>query len=239
MNQQTHVPVDRPDDEQATTGTGRQTGASSELTRGVIQQVGEVERPPEQAERSMTVSTPSGLCRARLATSCLTLPAVGDVVLLASHGTNVYVLAVLARSSAEPLVLSSDRDTTWAVQGHLAVRATGGVDLAGAEQLRLKAGHLRMEAQRVDIVTDRLGVFSRFAQWVAERLETTATSLRQVSQTHTMHTKGYHRQVDELESVRAGHIDLRAREMLHIHAQHSVIKSRELVKIDGTQIQVG
>ncbi|MCW7541344.1 DUF3540 domain-containing protein [Aquabacterium sp. A7-Y] len=241
MNEPQQVPTKRRDGPPATMPPESQGRAPSGLTQGVIQQVGEVERVSESepAQCRVTVSTPAGLRQAGLATSCLTVPAPGDVVLLAGWDEQLYVLAVLARGSAEPLVLRTERDTTWVVQGGLAVQASGAVDLASAGQLRLGADRLRLEAEQVDLLTGRLGIVSRVAQWVAEVLETTATSLRQVSRTHTLQAQGYHRQVDELESARVGHVDLRAREMLNIQAQHTVIKSRELVKIDGKQIQVG
>ncbi|WKB53777.1 DUF3540 domain-containing protein [Eleftheria terrae] len=205
--------------------------ATTGLTQGVIQHVGEVERVSAESARVLTVSTAAGLRRARLAASCLALPACGDRVLLASDDSDLYVLAVLARASQEPLVLQTEGDLRLEVQGRLDVQARDAAQLA--------APQLRLEGREVEIAADKLNILSRAAHWVADTLETAARALRQVSQTHTLQAKGFHRQVDELESARVGHLDLKAREMLNVHARHAVVKSSELVKIDGKQIQVG
>jgi hypothetical protein len=190
----------------AAAGTGR-------LEHAVVQHAGEVERAQGSA---LVVSSAAGVQHARLAASCLLQPQVGDVVLIATHVNQPYVLAVLERVATGPAVLHVEGDA------------------------RLSAsGQLQLQAQALEITAERMSIWSRAANWVADAFDLAAERLRQSGGLVSLHARAYQRTVEEMELARAGHMDLRAKQLLHLQAEHTVMKSDELVKIDGKQIQVG
>ena len=75
--------------------------------------------------------------------------------------------------------------------------------------------------------------------WIADSLDATARAIRQVADTLSVRARSHTRQVEDMELVRVGHMDVRAEQILHMNAEHAMLKSRQLVKLDGKQIQVG
>ncbi len=193
---------------------------TSVFTQAIVHEVGEVEQARTEA---VTISTPGGIRKAQLALSCLVQPVAGDTVLIAAHGDNIYVLSVLARACEAPIALRLSRSTELAVNG----------------DLRLKAHLVRLQATDIEMTADALTLLSRAARWMTDTLDTSAKRIRQISETFSLHAKGYQRHIEDMELARVGHMDLRAREIPNMHAKHAVLKSTELVKIDGKQIQVG
>lgn len=200
-------------------------GASQEpesvVTQAVVQAMGEVER---NRDGHVVVSTGQGLLQARLAVSCLVQPECGDTVLVALRGRQAYVLAVLERTGDAPVAMQLPRSASLAVQGDLRLQATGTVSLQG---------------EAVEAVAQRISLVGKAVHWLADTLESTANRIKQVADLWTVQAKSHHRHVEDMEMVRAGHIDMRAEQVMHLNAEHAVVKSRELVKIDGKQIQVG
>ncbi|MCW7540759.1 DUF3540 domain-containing protein [Aquabacterium sp. A7-Y] len=195
--------------------------AASFVTQAVVQALGEVERSRDGV---VVVSSERGLLQARLAVSCLVQPECGDTVLVALRGPQAYVLAVLERASEAPLAMVLPCSASLSVQGDLRLQARGAISLQG---------------EAVEAVAGRISLVGQAVHWLADTLESTAARMKQVAGLWTVQVKSHHRHVEDMEMVRAGHVDLRAEEVLHLNAGHTVMKSRELVKIDGKQIQVG
>jgi hypothetical protein len=193
----------------------------SVVTQAVVQAMGEVER---NRGGHVVVSTGQGLLQARLAVSCLVQPECGDTVLVALRGGQAYVLAVLERSSDAPVAMQLPRSASLTVQGDLRLQATGTVSLQG---------------EAVEAVAQRISLVGKAVHWLADTLESTASRIKQVAELWTVQARSHHRHIEDMEMVRAGHIDVRAEQVMHLNAEHTVVKSRELVKIDGKQIQVG
>jgi hypothetical protein len=192
----------------------------SSITQGVIQKVGEVETA---IDGRVMVSTSAGIVQARLALSCLAQPVAGDIVILAQQNGQAWVLALLSRATDQALVLQTDRAT------RLIVRDT----------LEIETENLSFKAVQMEISTDSFNLKARSAQWLANALEIVSEHISQFSQSFNLRAKSYHRRIEDMELVRLGHLDQRVEGLAHMHAQHTVIKSKELVKIDGKQIQVG
>ncbi|MCM5680918.1 DUF3540 domain-containing protein [Schlegelella sp. S2-27] len=200
---------------------GVQREPESVVTQAIVQAMGEVER---NREGHVAVSTGQGLLQARLAVSCLVQPECGDTVLVALRGRQAFVLAVLERASDVPIAMQLPRSASLSVQGDLRLEATGTVSLHG---------------EAVEAVAQRISLVGKAVHWLADTLESTACRMKQIAELWTVQTKSHHRHVEDMEMVRAGHIDMRAEQVMHLNAEHTVMKSRELVKIDGKQIQVG
>ncbi len=192
----------------------------SSITQGVIQKVGEVETA---TDGRVMVSTSAGIVQARLALSCLAQPVAGDIVILAQQNGQAWVLALLSRATDQALVLQTDRATRLIV----------------GDTLEIETQNLSLKAVQMEISTDNFNLKARSVQWLANALEIVSDHINQFSQSLNLRAKSYQRRIEDMELVRLGHLDQRVEGLAHMHAQHTVIKSKELVKIDGKQIQVG
>lgn len=208
----------------------------ADVTQGVIQAVGEVEA---SGEAGVTVSTAQGILRARLAFSCLVQPVTGDIVLLSRRGAEAYVLSVLERCGAAPVEVRLDRSLQLSVAGDAELLACGSARLGGGRSAALEADQVTLRGEAVDIAGDRITLVGRACSWLADTLEGTARVITQIAERLSVRARSHHRQVEELELVRVGHLDLRAEQLLNVNAGQAIVKSRELVKVDGKQIQLG
>jgi hypothetical protein len=194
--------------------------AGSRLMQAVVQHAGEVERV---FDGTVVLSTAAGIQQATVALSCLVQPAIGDVVLVAPQDEQLYVLAVLHRSGSAPIQMRFQRDTQLQVAGALAIESS----------------NMKLAAKTMEISAVDLNVWTRTANWVAEVFDCAARNLRQVAQSASLRTKAYQRHVEGMEVVRTGHLDMQAEQLMHLRASNTVVKAKELVKVDGKLIQVG
>ncbi len=209
---------------------------NARVTEGVIQAIGEVEK---HGDAGVVVSTPQGILKARLAFSCLVQPTCGDIVLLSCRSGENYVLSVLERLSDAPVTMRFAGSLHMHVAGDATIAAEGETVVGGGQSARLKARHVEVSGEAVEINGDRLSLAGRAVTWIADSLDATARAIRQVADTLSVRARSHTRQVEDMELVRVGHMDLRADKILHMNAEHAMLKSRQLVKLDGKQIQVG
>jgi len=209
---------------------------NARVTQGIIQAIGEVEK---NGEAGVMVSTAQGIVRARLAFSCLVQPAGGDIVLLSWRGTECFVLSILERHGAAPVEMRFEASLTMRVEGDARIEASGETLLGGGRSAALKAAAVEVSGTSVEINGERLSLIGRAFSWLADSLDGTARTIRQVSDVFSLRARSHTRQVEDMELVRVGHLDLRADKILNVNAEHAIVKSRQLVKLDGKQIQVG
>ncbi|AKJ28884.1 DUF3540 domain-containing protein [Caldimonas brevitalea] len=211
--------------------------ADDELfVQGVIHEIGEVERT---LDATVTVSTPYGLRRARLAASCLVRPGPGDTVLVAGRGDACFVLSVLERHAEGPLELHLDRDTRLDVQGQLSVQTTGATRFGSATEVAIDAPSVELRGDKVALTGAQVSIAAQSLTWMADTLEATARWCRQVADVWSLRARHHQREVEEMELVRVGHLDLQAQQVMNLRARHTVLRSDELTKVDGKQVQVG
>lgn len=209
----------------------------AEFEQGFIQDLGEVER--SESDRIVVVSTSKGIVRAQIAFSCLVLPACGDTVLLSRRKDVNYVLAILERHKESPVEIGLKGKVSFEVQGDLSLRATNNIELDSGSCTRLNSRDVEICGETIQLAGTKVSVTARALNWLADTLESTARIIKQTSELWSAHAQTHTRQVDEMELVRAGNIDLSAKELINVGAGHMIMKSRELTKIDGKQIQVG
>lgn len=210
--------------------------ASAELTQGIIQQIGEIER---NDGARVVVSTPQGMRHARVALSCLVQPACGDIVLVAMRDPQVFVLAVLERTAGTSIDLNFQASVAMSVCGDLTLSAVGRTSVFGGEEVRVSAPSVGLSGESVEIAGQRVSIVGKVCYWLADTLESTARVIKQAAELWSVHARAHQRQVDDMELVRVGHMDLRAEHVVNIGSTHTIMKSRELTKIDGKQIQMG
>ncbi|RYF57993.1 MAG: DUF3540 domain-containing protein [Comamonadaceae bacterium] len=177
---------------------------------------------------------------AHRAVSCLVTPAINDEVLLSGPSAQqVFLIAVVRQHDGA--------STRIDVQGDLQIAAVGGevcvqadtVALRGAREVSLTGLELTARADRagftfktLDYVgeqarvgVDRISVVGRVCEVVMDRLSQLANSVFRLTR--------------DTEQSRAGRIDLQAEHTLRLHAEHTLVTAKDLVKVDANQIHMG
>ncbi len=187
------------------------------------------------------VRTEAGEYRAKRAVSCLIEPEEGDTVaLLTTPAGSCYVTAVLEREAGATGRIVADGDLEIQLRsGHFSVAAQEGVNLLSSGEVSIVGGSLRVNAQEGNVVLERLSFLGAFARAEVEKIKVVAGSLDQVLDRFSQRVKRSFRHVEELDQVKAEHIDYAAKSSMSLHAQNALITAEELVKVDGEQIHVG
>ena len=160
-------------------------------------------------------------CRA---SSCLVEPATGDTVLAVNAADTTYVLAILARASDAPAVLSvPDTASATLVQDSLTLRCESLIVDAGTVTLRSRIARVAGQALHV----------------VAERIDMVARTLRRSADLEFSHARNASRTVEGIETVTAGELILEARTAFAQRAGIVMVDACEDVRINGERITMG
>ena len=173
------------------------------------------------------------LCRR--AASCLLRPQVGDTVLLSGPDRfRLFLIAVIEQADPSASCIEAS--------GHLTLSTTG----KGAVSIQSESGLLLHGAQTLELRSEQAQCTVDAMQFTAKSADATVGHLRlmgkifeSVTDRIFQMTRTAFRLVDEVDQVRAGHLDHEARETVRIHGQHTVVTGKDLVKVDAAQIHMG
>lgn len=200
--------------------------------KAVFQEFGEVVAVDADA---LVVRTATSDVGARRAASCLLAPSVGDRVLLATEERgDAYVLAVLEQRDPSA--------ATIAVEGDLSLRsARGKITMAAQDGIELvTAAAARIAASAVDVnALSTLSVAATAVKAELDKVKLFATTLDSFFERVSLRAKRSFRTVEELDQVKARHIDYTASGNAHIHASNTLFTAKDLVKLDGEQVHIG
>lgn len=178
---------------------------------------------------------------AQKAVSCLVSPEVGDRVLCAMTPEGAFILAVLSRAAASPVVLNAGPGDLFVhvPQGRLSLTTRDGVDVATKGEVRLAASELGATVGRAKLYAEE--VVALGARAVVEMAQTKlkGSTLESVFERTLSRVKRSFRNVEEVDSLRAGDIDYKAEQSLGLRSQNTVMTAEELIKADAEQIHFG
>jgi hypothetical protein len=136
------------------------------------------------------------------------------------------VLAVLERPGGSPTRIEADGDLSVELRkGRFTVAAVEGVSLVSGATVSLAADRIEGHAREGTLLVGSLNLIAASVSATFDRLLQTA--------------KRVFRRVDEIEHVRAGHIDVASEGALRLHGENTLITARDLVKANGSQIHLG
>jgi hypothetical protein len=172
---------------------------------------------------------------ARRAASCLLEPAVGDRVLVATEEDgDAFVLAVLEQRDPHATTIAVDGDLSLrSVRGKVSIAAQEGVEIVSATAARILANAVEVNALEAlsvlgGVVTAELG-----------KVKTYAASVDSFFERLSSRAKRSFRTVEEVDQVRARHIDYAASESAHVHGENALVTAHHLVKLNAEQVHVG
>lgn len=186
------------------------------------------------------VSTESGPFVARRAASCLLEPEPGDQVLVSGRADSIYIIAVLERAGNAPARLVVDGDASLrASGGSFTLCADKDLCLSTPARLAQDAAELVVQAQRGTLVIGKLKAFGQelcasigSVKLIGNVLETFVGKLSQFA-------KNSLRAVEGVDQLRCGSIDYECERTLNLHGREILATADGLVKVDGSQIQLG
>lgn len=169
----------------------------------------------------------------RCATSCLVAPEPGDLVLLAAHPTETFILAVLQRPGSAPAVLSATTPSDQLVlsAGKIALKAKDDLEVTGP-QVTIRSGRLTFAADALSFVAKLLTQTLGRWQSSAQNMDMVATDLA---------TKAARRVtvIDEADMLQAGSVLQKIQSASVTQAEAVVIAVTEDLRLDGARVTVG
>jgi len=174
---------------------------------------------------------------ANKAFSCLMEPLVGDLVgMFRDENKDLYVTSILQRQTSQP---ESGSKATLQFAGHLSIKATQGLSLHTQESLEIEAGRLHG-------VVSRVNWFSKIVQLTSRDVLVTSSLARMTCRIRELLTGRSHvsadhsyRHIQKTETVRTEVYDLEARSLASVQAPCTLIKGKNLVKVDSSQVHIG
>jgi len=194
----------------------------------------------EARDGGFTVRVRGELVVCLRAASCLLEPVADDRVVVFREGAEAWVLAVLDRApgAVTDVVLDGDA-TVRSREGTVTVSAPKGVRLESPAEVRAVSGRFRVVAERAELMVKRVLAAGDVVEAQVQHLRTHAGRLDQVIGHLTQSVRSAIRTVDDVDVVRANRIDYRAEQTMSLHGEAAVVTAREVVKVDGSQIQLG
>lgn len=191
-----------------------------------------------ESEASLRVRFADESFPAERAKSCLVAPETGDQVLCAISADGLYVLAVLVGRDASTTCLRAEGELRLEAE-QLVMRGQRKTEVRAGEQLHVGAPTIAVQADKGRVAVEDLGFVGRLVRTQAAKVTLVAEELDQAIDRWMQRAKRVFRQVEGMEQVRAGNMDVEAEGLMKVHADNTVMTSKLLTKIDAKQVHLG
>ncbi|WP_417595051.1 DUF3540 domain-containing protein [Oceanospirillum sp.] len=187
----------------------------------------------------LMLKAPIGVIKAQIAFSCHTQPEEGDTVLLADSDTGYFVTDILTRLNPSPakqsfpqgVELKSSKKISLESHQEIAINSTGKTSLTAADfSLAALRGRVRI-LDLVALISEFNGRFTKLS-WISDWAEQKAGTFRQ-------RFKRSDRKVEEQDVQKAGSLIQQVDKTASLRAEHTIIKARKDVQVDGKRIHMG
>lgn len=188
----------------------------------------------------LELRAPSGCIVARRAASCLLMPSVGDRVLcVVEERGDAFVLAVLERADDSRATLVMDGAVTLRTKEKLSLVGEKGVDIVGAETVRIAGKSVDVNSIETRIASHAVELLGDVVKADLGKVKYVAKSIDGLIDRVTNRVKRSFRTVEEIDQVKARHLDYSAEHVAHFRGETTVVTAKDLVKVNGEQIHVG
>jgi hypothetical protein len=186
-----------------------------------------------QIDSQPTSVTSGGLTvLAHRAAGCLIEPQNGDVVAcIRVAPAEVWIISVLSRESSSATVLS--------FEGNAELRVNKGELFLKAESLNLAAEEMTVRANQANIAMQSTNLVSNDLRITSTSVKMVTSLFSSVAQRMTQFCKSYLRTTDGMDKVTANHVEVQAKQIMRLDAEHALVTGKQLVKARGAQIHFG
>lgn len=190
-------------------------------------------------EDGCLLKTNQGILKARIAFGCLLQPEIEDTVLYANTDQGYFVLQILQRESELSATLTQPGDLKIQTDGQVSIQAKQGIKLETPTETQLSSNQLNINSlstrfrslSAVFHIKEAEGRLGRI-KWLAEWVEQKADKIRQ-------RFKRSDRVVSESDQQQMGSLIQRVDKTASLRAEHTIIKAKEDVQVDGKRIHMG
>lgn len=205
---------------------------------------------PVQLIGTVTQIHPGGRCTVRCdardwevprAASCLLAPQTGDTALICGpDASQVYLIAIITQVA--PLAARIDTPGSLviaAAQGSVTLEAGESVALRGARHTSLETAELDIQAGKGRVTVQDMDYLGMGLRASLGSLRVVGRSCEVVMDRISQLARHIFRLAEDTEQVRAGRIDQQAEQTVRVHARHTLVTGKDLVKVDADQIHMG
>jgi hypothetical protein len=178
------------------------------------------------------VSSGGWQAKAQVASSCLLQPMEGDsVACLKVAPDQAWITAILSREEGSTNLLRCKGQTQWQVDdGNFSIEAHG---------LKMNAESLHINAQTAQIALEDAHVAGKQFKFTAGLIKVIGSTLSTVMERIQQYSQHYTRNTDGTDQVSANHVQMQAKQLMQLDAQHTLVSGERLVKARGAQIHFG
>ena len=189
----------------------------------------------------ITVRAARGERRAQRAASCLVAPDVGDeVAVMVTGDGRVFVIAVLVRAEERPVEIAVEGDLHISARGGSCyISATEGVRIRAEGAMSLVSKALNLRAVEGSVVLSKLTVLASSVLGHSDSVRFAAKAFDSFCDRVSQTAKVWTRKVEELNLLRAGHVDYRTEKEMCLRSENFLVGARVLAKLDAEQIHIG
>jgi hypothetical protein len=192
-------------------------------------------------ETEIMVRAPRGERRAQRAASCLVVPDVGDeVAVIVTGDGRVFVIAVLVAAEERSVEITVEGDLRISARGGSCyIGATEGVEIRAEGVMSLVSKTLNLRAIEGSVVFSKLTVLASSVLGHSDSVRVAAKSFDSFCERVSQTARVWHRKVEELDRLRAGHVDYRTEKEMCLRSENFLVGARQLAKLDAEQIHIG
>jgi len=176
---------------------------------------------------------------AKRAFDCLAKPEIGDLVLLTVTPQDCFISQILSRTSNLPLQLAIAEDLCITSDGAIKINGQNGVQIQTSDQLELNSEKLAINNLSTRFRTLSLFFQAKEAESNVGRLKLIADWVEQKAETIRQRFTRSDRVVKEADQQQAGSLVQRVDKTASLRAEHTIIKARKDVQVDGKRIHMG
>ncbi len=178
---------------------------------------------------------------AKRASSCLVEPALGDRVLVATEDEgDSFVLAVLERKESQKTTIAVEGDLVFRTpHGKVEIAAQEGVDIVAAAPVNVTGSEVTVKALRARLSAEWIEVVGAAVKAELGKVKMLASTFDSVLDRFSQRTKRSYRTVEEIDQVRAQHIDWAAEGNAHLRGENTLVTATDLVKVNADQVHLG
>jgi Protein of unknown function (DUF3540) len=146
----------------------------------------------------------------------------------------------MVRGDEKPLEIAVDGDLRISARGgSCRIDATEAVEIRAEGAMSLVSKALNLRAVEGSVVLSKLTVLASSVLGHSDTVRIAAKVFESFCDQVAQTAKVWNRKVEELDLLRAGHVDYRAEREICLRSENFLVGARNLAKLDAEQIHIG
>jgi len=192
----------------------------------------------KELETSFIVQSDSGVLPAKQAAGCLLKPEIDDKVLINMIDGDIYILAVLEKSSQKSR-LKLKGDVTFESEGSLSLSSAKALQLTSLESLSQISPDITTLSKNHTLTTEQLLANSQKMTIRSDQVQAHVKELHGIFERVYQKADQVMRWVETIETLNIGNWVHNIKGTLNSRANNQIISAKSDVKVDAQRIHMG